>query len=429
VLQNIAPIAGGIESYDSVGMTFQSGQITGNQATAGDGGGLFLRVTSSATIQESTFTANTASGAGGGVASDGALTITDSLLEDNQAQDGGGLYSRDALTLERTKVQDNEASRDGGGAGISGSPSLVAASTVSGNTAGAAGGGLHLIGDVELENVTISGNTAGVRGGGVHVMYLTMSMRHATLAGNAAPLGSSLFSTTHFDLRASILVPASGTNCVIESSQGGGGNLDSDGSCGYPDENSLNGLDPLLGPLADNGGPTYTHALLSGSPALDAGLLGTGAVCESPVDQRGVSRPQGAGCDIGAFEAVVGLPLTIQPLPTATPTPLFPPIPPVSPFVVGETDVNCRSGPSTLYPAVSALRQGVEAPADGRSSDSSWLRIRLAGGTKCWVWVGSLTIVGELTMLPVLPAPPLPTGTPTPTSPPPVSTPTDTAIP
>jgi hypothetical protein len=76
-----------------------------------------------------------------------------------------------------------------------------------------------------------------------------------------------------------------------------GHNLDGDGTCGLGEPTDLPGTDPLLGPLADNGGPSETHALLPGSPAIDAGP----PTCEA-TDQRGVPRPQEAACDIGAYE-------------------------------------------------------------------------------------------------------------------------------
>ena len=84
---------------------------------------------------------------------------------------------------------------------------------------------------------------------------------------------------------------------IIEST---GHNLDSDGSCFLAAAGDLPARDPLLGPLADNGGPTETQALLPGSPAIDAGAA---EGCPQH-DQRGIARPQGAGCDIGAFERV-----------------------------------------------------------------------------------------------------------------------------
>ena len=78
----------------------------------------------------------------------------------------------------------------------------------------------------------------------------------------------------------------------------GGGNIDNDGSCNLTGAGDQSNTDALLGPLADNGGPTLTHALGAGSPAIDAAV---GSACPA-VDQRGVARPQGAGCDVGAYE-------------------------------------------------------------------------------------------------------------------------------
>jgi hypothetical protein len=109
----------------------------------------------------------------------------------------------------------------------------------------------------------------------------------------------------------------SGGNCAGTITNGGY-NLDSGTSCGFGTaNNSLSGEDPLLGPLADNGGPTWTHALLEGSPAIDKGV----AVAGITTDQRGVARPQGPAPDIGSFEFVDTIKPTVtglQPAPTAT---------------------------------------------------------------------------------------------------------------
>lgn len=81
-----------------------------------------------------------------------------------------------------------------------------------------------------------------------------------------------------------------------------GFNLDSDSSCGLSGTGDQSGVDPLLGPLQNNGGPTETHALLTGSPAIDAVTSG----CPPPAtDQRGIARAQGPACDIGAYEVEV----------------------------------------------------------------------------------------------------------------------------
>src|SRR5262249_31184738 len=90
-----------------------------------------------------------------------------------------------------------------------------------------------------------------------------------------------------------------GGNCAVVGVSAGH-NLSSDGSCGFTAPGDLNNTDPMLGPLTNNGGPTETHALLAGSPAIDAG---SGDCPPAGADQRGIVRAQGAACDIGAYEA------------------------------------------------------------------------------------------------------------------------------
>jgi hypothetical protein len=100
-------------------------------------------------------------------------------------------------------------------------------------------------------------------------------------------------------------IVASGTggrDCAGTLGEDQGYNLDGDDSCGFTRATDITNTDPLLGPLANNGGPTQTMALLPGSPAIDKG--GTAANGCLATDQRGVTRPQGPACDIGAFEAV-----------------------------------------------------------------------------------------------------------------------------
>ncbi|HEY3228182.1 MAG TPA: choice-of-anchor Q domain-containing protein, partial [Roseiflexaceae bacterium] len=95
---------------------------------------------------------------------------------------------------------------------------------------------------------------------------------------------------------------APGADCLISGAiTSSGHNLSSDSSCGFTAGGDLQNTNPLLGPLAANGGPTPTHALLPGSPAFEAG---TNTGCPA-TDQRGILRPQGIFCDIGAFERVV----------------------------------------------------------------------------------------------------------------------------
>lgn len=187
------------------------------------------------------------------------------------------------------------------------------------------GGAIHNSGTVEMLNCTLAGNTAqggpayasGIgghgQGGGLFNNGGTLSLAHLTIVSNAAARsepdstfikglsqGGAIYSTTgSAAIRDSILARStSGSNCFGAFADGGH-NISSDGSCNLAAPGSLNNTDPVVGPLADYGGPTPTMALLAGSPALDAAAS---ALCP-PVDQRGRARPFGVGCDIGAFES------------------------------------------------------------------------------------------------------------------------------
>jgi uncharacterized repeat protein (TIGR01451 family) len=146
--------------------------------------------------------------------------------------------------------------------------------------------------EVVIINTTIYSNSASTNGGGVHIDGGGGSgwVKNSIVANNTASVGAN----------------CSNINLVSQ-----GNNLASDDSCDFDASGDLINTDPLLGPLADNGGGTLTHALLPGSPAVDAA---DNAACAAPpvsgVDQRGVSRPQGTTCDVGAVEATANLTLT-----------------------------------------------------------------------------------------------------------------------
>ena len=152
------------------------------------------------------------------------------------------------------------------------------ASTLSGNSA-TQGGGIYNDGTATatITASTLSGNSAGVSGGGLYIVVGNVTARSTIIAGNASQ-----------DIDGGLLDPASSSNLI-----GTGGGL-TDGVNG----NLVGITDPLLGPLRDNGGPTWTMALLPGSPAIDAGDNAAGLA----TDQRGIARPQDGRADIGAFE-------------------------------------------------------------------------------------------------------------------------------
>jgi hypothetical protein len=156
-----------------------------------------------------------------------------------------------------------------------------------------------------VSNTTLSGNSALTNGGAVQVISGTLSAVHATLASNISLSGTGgLAHSGGVTLLNTLVANNLGGNCqaaVVDA----GGNLQWPGTaCG-----AMPTADPLLGPLADNGGGTLTHALAPGSPAVNAALSGG---CPA-ADQRGVPRNLGA-CDIGAYELVLNLflPLVIR---------------------------------------------------------------------------------------------------------------------
>jgi hypothetical protein len=218
-------------------------------------------------------------GVGGGIWIDSpaSLTVLDSAIVGNHAdQSGGGIDVNGRLALVRSTVADNIAS---GGLGIGGgidsfgiSVTLVN-STIAGNISSREGGGFFTAGTASLTNVTLDGNTA-FGGSGLSV--------------SGAP-GVSLLNT--------ILNANNGSNCsgAIASL---GHNLSSDSSCGLSDPTDVENTDAQLGSLQNNGGQTDTQAPGPTSRAIDAALS---SACPS-TDQRGIARPQGAGCDIGSVE-------------------------------------------------------------------------------------------------------------------------------
>jgi CSLREA domain-containing protein len=227
---------------------------------------------------------------------------------------GAGIVNSGTLTLEQVTVRDNLSNAGtqgivaGGGIGNMGSLTIVE-STISGNTAlgGANGGGGIYNGygaQANIINSTISGNTTGAAGGGIF-SYGDLTATNVTISNNGALSGGGLWSYMVVNLKNTIFANStSGENCrryndhAINSL---GHNLDSGSSCGFSRPGDISNVDPKLGPLQNNGGPTFTAALLTGSAAIDTGDSNG---CPA-TDQRGVRRPQGAECDIGAFEYTI----------------------------------------------------------------------------------------------------------------------------
>ena len=231
------------------------------------------------------------------------LTIKNGVSGQEGRESGGGIYNAGTLRLTNSTVSGNSAFNGGGISNFDTGTLTLTNSTVSGNSATDAAGGIYNRGTINVSNSTISGNSATVAYSGIYNEG-TATLKNTIVANSPSPGGNCGGGGT---------IPA--TNITD-----GGYNLDSDGSCGFGTTNhSLSGtmdnpLNPQLGPLANNGGPTKTHALLAGSPAINKGV----AVAGITTDQRGVARPQGAAPDIGAFEVDTKKPKVSTATPTGT---------------------------------------------------------------------------------------------------------------
>jgi CSLREA domain-containing protein len=290
-----------------------------NSASLLEGGG--IENDGTLTLINSTVSGNTFNGVGGqfdateggGISNFGTLTLINSTVSGNtsdsggQFDAGGGIYNYDTLTLINSAVSGNSAGVDGGGIYNNSGTMTLANSTVSSNTAGQSGGGVYNITRLvtpavaNLFNVTIANNRADAdlngsgSGGGVFNQSV-FNFENTIIAGNRESVFSRLF----------IQWIATAGDCA--------GTITSNGNnlLGIVNCTVIGSLlpiaDPKLGPLQNNGGPTQTHALLAGSPAIDAG---NPAGCRDNLgallttDQRGFPRPP-VGCDIGAYEVFTG---------------------------------------------------------------------------------------------------------------------------
>lgn len=312
---------GGI--YQDLGVLTANDSMVRDNSAASDGGGIWISTPAMSTIANTEVSGNAAGGKGGGIWG-WMLTVSGSSIRNNTAHDGGGIASIVELSITRSTISGNDA--DGRGGGIWNHNSLtVVDSTLSGNVA-TAGGGVANEGSgvVWLTNSTVSGNEALVSGGGLANWIMAprgLFVENATVTGNrAASQGGGVWTaaTVWGSANSTFSNSVLGGNTLVGFEPEGPdcwGPLESHGynliqeasgcTIGGDTTGNILGQDPLLGPLLDNGGPTLTHALLPGSPAIDAGNpSGCTDHLGNPLtaDQRGVPRPQGAACDIGAYE-------------------------------------------------------------------------------------------------------------------------------
>lgn len=286
---------GGIYIEDTGGdMVIDSTQVTGNTAADKGGGIYFYDPDHDITISKSTISGNTAGDIGGGVYlysfDNGGMTISETTISGNTANAGGGLFlygiDTTPLVIESSTISGNQAlTGDGGGIYLynDSAGSTIINSTISGNQALAGdGGGIYLYNGstgVTIANSTIAANSAMGNGGGLAINSGTVTVTNSLIADNTATTDNDLHGAA--DLAYS-LVEDEGTATITDS----GGNITA--------------MDPLLGPLVDNGGPTMTHLPGAGSPALDHGDPAFAAPPAS--DQRGKDRVYNTVIDMGAVE-------------------------------------------------------------------------------------------------------------------------------
>jgi len=304
---------------------------TANSTSLAEGGAILVKDSASITITGSHFRANhvlSFPSYGGAISSAGPLSIIGSAFEGNTASDGGAVALAGPSSIVRSSFTGNIAFF--GGACTQGGTLMVSESSFVGNggSTAAEGGAMKIFGTVTLKDVTISGHSATY--GGAINQRGTLSLQNVTISGNQSRRGGgilqysggttmtnvTLYENSSTEAAGGIQVDAgtvAATNTIMANNTGGNCSgaiatnsfsLSSDNTCGFGA--GRDNVDPMLGPLANNGGPTQTHLPQAGSPAIDSGTA-NGA---PPRDQRGYLRA-GAAPDVGAAEFGGTIPVTL----------------------------------------------------------------------------------------------------------------------
>lgn len=426
------PVEGNTAEMEGGGI-FNKGDLTLsevglNRNSAGVvGGGLVNDASGVANVGNSNINENESATQAGGVFNDGELNFVRATVSDNTAVgQGGGILTRTGATLDATmlEVSGNEAGHDGGGIAIHWESSVILRnSSIHDNTSGRFGAAVYNEGSFEFErgsilrNVAATGPSAMYIGAPVGRTSASAVLRNVTISGNRNSAGGpairafdsldmthvTITDNTSFALGNSAIRMV---NTILERNGSGNcdsgvtfafetGNLDSDGTCGL---SGLSGVSALLLPLVSDGlgGVGSVYPLDPASPAVDAA---SDPAC-LPQDQRTVARPQGAACDIGAYELESGEMAAAEDTPE----------PAVAPMGTFTSNAFCRRGPSTVFPDVRTFNQGQQVELDARNSQNTWSRVKL---DHCWTSNSLLDIEGPYEELPMIEVP-LPEATPTP---------------
>jgi hypothetical protein len=314
VLVSGGAVSGNDGLYDGGGMSIQNARadltgvtLDGNDASS-NGGGLYA-FQSTVNLTDVVISRNTAGSDGAGIhcyqCTGKFLRVT---VDGNSAtsRDGGGLLAYLSTLAIRDSTIRNNSNRYGGGIYNSDSTLTLDGVTLNSNTATSLGGGFYNEGLAYLTNATLSANTA-ITGGAIYnrpyANQAFITLTNVTVKDNSATDGGGLYNYNDANaavyLKNTILADSlSGGNCKGKNIASAKYSISSDSTCILPGTGNHTNLDPLLTYLANNGGWTKTHLPKINSPAVD-GVVGSD--CPS-VDQRGVARPQGASCDIGAVE-------------------------------------------------------------------------------------------------------------------------------
>lgn len=316
---------GAMQVFDGPSVTISSSTFSNNKAEQA-GGAIYITPNATVTVSaNTTFVNNWGSASGGSIFNGGTLTVDGATLSGGFSENGGaGIYNAGTATLNHVTVSGGHKTSNGGGIRNTGTLTMtdvtldgnsayvgggldnpgtaaLANVTFTGNSADE-GGGMFNTGTATLTNVTVSGNTARMNGGGIDLYSGgPLTLNNVTLSGNSAPSGGGIFRNTGTLYLKNTVVSegTTGPNCNMPL--GGTFNLSDDNSCGFgAGHDNIHTL--LLGDLANNGGFTQTHLPGTGSAAIDQAECTDFNGKTVLTDQRGVSRPQGPACDVGAVE-------------------------------------------------------------------------------------------------------------------------------